>query len=284
MAIPAKLLDGVDHLDPLPITLQKLVSALQDENIDMREVADIVEYDGAVAANILKVANSAAYAGRIHVKQVRDAVMRLGTTTLLDISMGSYLRSLQVSAPLYDLTENDLWLHSAAASLAVKALIKESGNRRIPAVANIAALVHDIGKLIMVRYLTANVDQIWAQAQQSGCAFVEAERALFGCDHAEVGGAMARKWNFPTQIVDAIEQHHAVSPQCDDLTVDSVMMANLVAKSVGAGLGAEGMNLRIDFYTIRQRVGLTIKGFERVCAQTASWLTDFRKECELQVQ
>ncbi len=284
MAIPAKLLDGVDHLEPLPITLQKLVSALQDENIDMREVADIVEYDGAVAANILKVANSSAYAGRVHVKQVRDAVMRLGTTTLLDISMGSYLRSLQVSAPLYDLTENDLWLHSAAASLAVKALIKESGNRRIPAVANIAALVHDIGKLIMVRYLTANVDQIWAQAQQSGCAFVEAERALFGCDHAEVGGAMARKWNFPTQIVDAIEQHHAVSPQGDDLTVDAVMLANLVAKSVGAGLGAEGMNLRIDFYTIRQRVGLTIKGFERVCAQTHSWLADFRKECEIQVQ
>ena len=95
---------------------------------------------------------------------------------------------------------------------------------------------------------------------------------------------MARKWNFPAQIVNAIEQHHAVSPQGDDLTVDAVMLANLVAKSVGAGLGAEGMNLRIDVYTICQRVGLTLKGFERICAQTSSWLADFRKECDIQAQ
>lgn len=282
MTIPETLLDGIDHLAPLPVTLQKLVAALHDDDIDMREIADIVEYDGAVAANILKVANSAAYAGRLPVERVHDAVMRLGTITLLDISMGDYLRSLNVSAPLYDLTENDLWLHTTAASLAVKALVKESGNRCIPPVANIAALVHDIGKLIMVRYLTANVDQIHAEVQRSGCAFVEAERTLFGCDHSEVGGAMARKWNFPDQIVRAIEQHHAVSPQGDDFTVDAVMVANLVAKSVGTGLGAEGMNLNTDFSAVGKRIGLTVKGFERVCVHTAFWLDDLKKACGFQ--
>lgn len=278
MAIPIELLEGIDRLEPLPLTLQKLISVLHDDDVDMQKVAGIVEYDGAVASNILKVANSAVYAGRFRIERVRDAAVRLGTTALLDIAMGNHLRSLKIPAPLYDLTENDLWLHSAAASLAIKALIKESGNLRIQGAANIAAVVHDIGKLIMVRYLTANVDEIYARMQQSDCTFVEAERELFGCDHAEVGGAMARKWNFPEQIVNAIEQHHDASPQGDDLTVDAVMLANFAAKSVGAGLGAEGMSLRIDFRTVRQRVGLTITGFERVCAQTAVWLTDFKQE------
>jgi putative nucleotidyltransferase with HDIG domain len=284
MAIPAALLEGIDHLEPLPVTLQKLVAILSDEDINMQEVADIVEYDAAVAANILKVANSAVYAGRFRIERVRDAVVRLGTTTLLDIAMGGYLRSLKVSAPLYDLTENDFWLHTAAASLAVKALVKEVGNRCIPHLAGIAALVHDIGKLIMVRYLTANVADIHAQVKQTGCSFVEAERALFGCDHAEVGGAMAHKWNFPAQIVQAIEQHHAESPQGDNLTVDAVMVANLTAKSVGAGLGAEGMNLQIDSRAICERVGLTVKGFQRVCAQTAIWLLDFKAKYGIQDQ
>ena len=63
------------------------------------------------------------------------------------------------------------------------------------------ALVHDIGKLVMVRYMKADVSAILALRNERGISFVEAERALFGCDHAEVGAEMARRWGFPVEIV-----------------------------------------------------------------------------------
>ena len=285
MALPGRLLDGIERLDPLPYTIQNLMSVLDKENTNFNQIVDILEYDQAVASNILRVANSAVYAGRFQIEHLRDAVIRLGINNLLNIVLGGHMGMLKVAAPLYGLTENDLWLHATAASLAVKAIIQESHNPQIPQSATIAALVHDVGKLIMVRYMKADVGAVQSHSLQRGIPFVEAERELFNCDHTEVGGAMARKWDFPEPIVQAIEQHHQVPLVNPSPILDAVMLANLTAKSIGVGLGAEGMNLRVDDES-RGRIGLSLEGFERVCAQTAVWLTEVKgayevKETEL---
>jgi HD-like signal output (HDOD) protein len=276
MAIPEKLLTGVKRLDPLPITVQRLIVALNREDLSTAEVIQIVEYDAAVAANILRSANSAAYGGRFQIDRVRDAVVRLGTTTLLNLVLGEYFRSMKAAAPLYELSEDDLWLHGAAASLAVKAIIKETRPSKVPEAAGIAALVHDIGKLIMVRYLDVSVAKVLGTCEEKKLSFVEAERLLIGCDHAEIGGAMAKRWGFPDAITNSIEMHHQYPAEKPTPMLDAVMLANLAAKSIGVGLGAAALNMRIDDAGCRERIGLTIEGFERVCAQTSIWLQDFR--------
>ena len=269
-------LEGIQQLKPLPVTAQKLSMALGDDDVSPSKIAEIVEYDAAIAANILRLANSAAYGGRFRIERIRDAVVRLGTATLFNIVLGQHLKSLKVAAPLYDLTEDDLWLHGAAASLAVKAMMRELRSDRIPHSASIAALVHDIGKLIMVRYLKADVGAILALCDAKRITFVDAERELFGFDHAEVGGTIARRWAFPDAITNAIERHHRVPVTEADPTLDAVMLANLAAKSVGVGLGAAGMNMRVDYAGSRGRLGLSMEGFERTCAQTALWVAELR--------
>jgi putative nucleotidyltransferase with HDIG domain len=274
MAIPQGLLHGIERLDPLPITIQRLVKALEDENVGPAQIAEHVQFDPAVAASVLRVANSAAYMGLQSVGSLRDAVVRLGTTKLLDIVLGDYLKRIKVAAPMYDLAEDDLWLHSAAASLAVKALMKEKPRAGVTEMASIAALVHDIGKLVMVRYLKADVKTILKRRDEKGISFVEAERELFECDHAEVGGEMATRWGFPEEVAFAIAHHHDV-PVPANPTLDAVVVANLVAKAIGTGLGAEGMDLRIDDKAFR-RVGLDFAGFSRLCIQTMNWLKDVK--------
>ncbi len=277
MSIPDKILDGIARLEPLPITVQKLVVALHGQNVDFNEIAKTIEFDGAITSNILRTANSAAFGGRTRIETARDAVVRLGTVTLLDLLLIGYLKSLKVAAPLYDLTEDDLWLHGATASLAVKALVKETRNRKIPEVANIAALIHDIGKLIMVRYLKADAASITKACEEKNLTAVEAEKELFGCDHAEVGGAMARKWSFPEPITNAIERHHQAEPAEPDLMLDAVVLANLTAKTVGIGLGVAGMNTRADVAGAKTRIGLTDESFDRICGQTATWVQDLKQ-------
>lgn len=277
MAIPEKLMDGIQRLDPLPFTVQKLTVALQDEKLSTEEIAGIVEYDGAIAANVLRVANSAAYGGRFRTKRIKDAVVRLGSANLLNIILGDYLKTLRAAAPMYDLTEDDFWLHSAAASFSVTAMMGESRRLHIPQIATIAALLHDIGKLVIVRYMRVNVAAVLSVAKEKQLPFVDAERELLGCDHTEVGAEMARKWNFPPHIAHAIEQHHRVPVQSEDPVLDAVMLANLAAKSIGTGLGAAGMNFCVDYAGSRKRLGLTMESFERVCAQALIWLNDLRK-------
>jgi putative nucleotidyltransferase with HDIG domain len=275
--ISASLLDGIHRLEPLPFTLQKLVSVLNHDDVDLQEIIHIIEYDGGMTSNILRIANSAAYGSAREIRHVRDALVRMGTSSLLDTLFVDYMRSVSIAAPMYELTENELWLHGTAASLAVKAMIKEAGNKRIPPAATIAALLHDIGKLIMVRYLKADASALRALCNEKNIVFVEAERELLGCDHAEVGGAMARKWNFPEDISEAIERHHQAEIQPENAMLVTVMLANLTAKSICAGLGADGMNLQIDFSGALQSLDLSVEGFEHVCLNTYSWLADIKK-------
>jgi putative nucleotidyltransferase with HDIG domain len=275
MTIPQGLLQGIDRLDPLPVTAQRLLKAIEDEDVGPARIAEYVQYDAAVASTVLKIANSAAYGGWNQVDDLRDAVVRLGAAKLLDIVMGDYLKRLKVSAPLYDLAEDDLWLHSAVASLAVRALQKERPRAGIPETATVAALVHDIGKLVMVRFLKADVKQILALRDERGISFNEAERELFGCDHAEVGGAVGRHWGFPDEITNAIEHHHQVPVTSPNPTVDAVIIGNLAAKAVGTGLGAEGMDLRLDD-RVNRRLKLDFAGFARVCIQTMNWMKELK--------
>jgi putative nucleotidyltransferase with HDIG domain len=275
MAIPAGLLEGIDRLDPLPVTLQRLIRVLNDENAGPVQIGEIVQYDPAVAAGVLRLANSAAFGGWSRTETIRDAVVRLGKARILDIVLGDHLRRLKFAAPLYDLAENELWVHSAAASLAVQALMRERPRAGIPETATVAALVHDIGKLVMVRFLKADVSEILAVRDERKIAFVEAERELFGCDHAEVGGEMARRWGFPEEIRAAISRHHEVPLLDSNPMLDAVVLANLAAKAVGTGLGAEGMDIRLDD-RCQRRLKLDFAGFSRICIQTMMWLRDLK--------
>jgi putative nucleotidyltransferase with HDIG domain len=271
--IPKTMIDGIKNLAPLPATARRLTVMLKGEETNVQEIAKVVEYDPAIAANIVRIANSAAYAGRYPVEKVRDAVVRLGTGNLLTMVLGEYLKEFKAAAPLYDLTEDDIYMHSAAASLMMKMIVKEA-RCVLPGSASLAALLHDIGKIIMVRYMKADVSTMIALCREKQITFVEAEQELFDCDHAEVGGAVAREWGFPGEIVDAIELHHSVVPGGKGVLLDAVMLANYATKSMGIGLGAEGFNLSMDFAGSRERLGISIEGFERACAQTAFWLAE----------
>jgi putative nucleotidyltransferase with HDIG domain len=268
MAVPAGLLQRIRRLEPLPVTAQQLSRAAQDEDVPMTRIAELIEHDQAVVSTVLRFANSVIYAGLSRVADIGEAVARLGTHQLLDIVLGDFMKRMHVDAPMYQLTENDLWLHGAVASLAVNETIAEAPGVEIPRSASVAALIHDIGKLILVRYLSADVGELLKLSRERDIPFVQAERVVLGCDHAEVGAAVARHWRFPHDVVHAIEFHHGPVPAMASPVLDGVIVGNLVAKTLGAGLGAEGMNFEVD-PTLPARQGLDLATFCRVCAGTA---------------
>ncbi len=270
------VLDQVERLEPLPATLARLVPALSDERTTAQEVAEILENDPALSANVLRAANSSLYGGRFEIRRVRDAVVRLGLETILQMALGPQLKKMAVPAKLYDLGEDELLLHAALVSWAAGEIGRRCPDAGIPSSAGLAGLLHDLGKLLMARYLDADPDAIRDLAAREGIPFVEAERKLFGTDHGEVGGKVAEKWGFPPEIVRAIREHHADPLPEGCPTLDAVVLANYVAKTVGIGLGAEGMNFRLD-PACRERVGMDEAAFELLCADAALRLDQLRE-------
>jgi putative nucleotidyltransferase with HDIG domain len=249
---------------------------LRREHASPTSVADLIEYDEVIAARILRLAGSAAYAGRLPVGDIREAVLRLGTATILELTLGSYLRALKVKAPLYDLDETELWAHAAASGLAVRALQAECPRVELPALAQPAGLIHDIGKLVLVRAVQLRPRDILAACERDGVTWVEAERQLIGCDHAEVGAMLARHWKLPEELASAIAHHHDQPIANPDPLTDAVVFANYVAKAIGTGLGAEGMNIKMD-QAVSARLGVNHVQFDRICLQTFDWLQDLKK-------
>jgi len=269
--VAADIARGIRELEPLPATARELISLLRRPEASLKPIASLIELDEAVAATVLKAASSASYSGFGRPASVREAIARLGTARLLDLILRSYMIRLQTDIPLYDLGEEDLWAHSAAAELAVEATIAERPGLGLPSLALTAALLHDIGKLVTARHFKASFQEVLDCAATRGCTCIEAERRLFNTDHALVGAAIGREWGFPDLLVDAIARHHAVPLTDSTPVLDAVVVANRVAKTLGVGAGAEGLDFALEAPSA-ERLGLDHPAFARVCLRTEEWL------------
>lgn len=274
---PAVDVSEIRHLAPMPASVARLVQLAFDPAAGVAEVAGVVQYDPALTANLLRWANSAWSGAENPVTSVRDAVVRLGLNQLLKLAVGNTVsQPMKRDLAAYALPENELWRHSLAAALAAENL-PAFATQPVPAATFTAALIHDIGKLLLVRLLSpAAVAEIFRRIEQDQLTYVAAEREVLGVDHAAVGGEIARVWSFPESLVFVISHHHDPEPLPDPL-LDAVQIANAVAKFVGVGLGLEQMHIRIS-PKVMQRVGLTYGRMEALCAAVKDRLATAEKE------
>lgn len=262
---PIKLSE-IDELVPMPISTVRLSSLMNNPDTSLSEIARVVELDQALTANVLRLANSALSGSRASIDTVKNAIVRIGTARILGLAIARQIAG-EMSRPCagYDLVEYELWRHSVAAALAADNL-KRFTSGSVPAAAFTAALLHDIGKLLLSRHIDRKVlEQIREMINKERFTYLEAERKVLGTDHAEVGAAIARHWKFPEKLAVAIEKHHNVDEDPDPL-LDAVHIANAVAKLIGVGLGSEQMNMEIssDAY---QRLGIRDTGLESLCVK-----------------
>jgi putative nucleotidyltransferase with HDIG domain len=274
--LPADVVRGITDLAPLPATAQRLMALLRGEDESLAKISALLESDQGLVASLLRRANSARYMAQ-PARNALEAVMRVGTVSVLDMVVQEHLRSLITPAPTYGLDENDLWLHGAAAQLAARAIRTERPHLMIPAGADTAALLHDIGKLIISRYLKVDARDVTAYAHEHGVTWTEAERCLIGFDHTIIGAAVAEHWKFPDDVALAIRHHHDAETTHDSRLLDTVMLANVVAKMVGAGLGAEGLNFGVSA-TIHERLAMTFDVFAKICLTTQDAIRDLANQ------
>ncbi len=258
--------EDVESLKPMPASVLSLARVATDPDSSLAEITRIIELDEALTANILKMANSAWSSSQKKIDTVRAAVIRMGSGKILRMAVGRSIGpAMESGLPGYALGEHELWRHSVAAALAAEHMGAHA-KADIPAAAFTAALLHDIGKLLLSRHINAEtISRILEMAESKKVSYVEAEREVVGADHAQVGGAIARQWKFPEPLVRAIELHHDPDQEPDSLR-DAVHVANTVAKLVGVGLGSEQMYLKVSD-AAPQRLGMSPAGLEALCAR-----------------
>ncbi len=233
---------------PLPQTLTEALDLMQrPDQLEMGRVIDMVQRDPVVVARLLNIVNSAYYGLRHQITSADRAVVMLGPVAVAGIVVGMQMLKLRelMDGPAGDCF-NRLIHHSIATAFLTRHLVDGAPRERASRTRRIGpsytgGLLHDFGKIILVYNFPQKAVSLYEeQALQAHVATedeTEIEQLLFGYDHTEAGEYVARKLNFPDQLVDVIRLHHEPktstgSPETDRL-VRAVSAADAAARAMG---------------------------------------------------
>lgn len=261
------ILKQVQSLSPLPGTLTRLITVLDNPTSSVDDIVDVIRYDEAITTQILKLCNSAYFGLSRQVGSLKDAVRFLGTTKVLQILMAVHGKSLLSNGQRgYGLDPGVLWRHSVAVSLASATIARMAGLENVN-LASTAGLLHDVGKSVLNEYVGREFAAIGDVLASQKFTFCEAEKLVLGYSHDEIGALVAEKWLLPESIVRCIRYHHNPEDLLPpDPIVDVVYVANCLCLSLGIGLGADELNYRSD-PAVQQRLALSRTTLEAAGAQ-----------------
>jgi len=268
-----RIISKIQTLPSISGVAIKVLELLDDPDSSAEEVQKILRLDPGLTANILKLTNSAYFGLPNKVGSVQQAVVMLGWKRLIRIVLSTCVNAvMDKPIPGYDLPPGELWRHSVAVSVTAEGLMKEL-NLGVDDEIFTAALLHDLGKLVMWEFVAEDLESIRLTAER-GIPFQMAEREVLGTDHAEIGGMLMESWSFPPRFVDAVRWHHEPdSAENPSTLIDIVHVANVLCLMLGIGAGIEGLHYRPSA-AVTKRLGLKPKQLEVVASQTLQWANE----------
>ncbi len=264
-SIREEIIKRMDSVEAVPVAAAKAMRLLQDQEKSLNEAIKTIEYDPALTANILKLVNSSAFAADRKISSLREATVRLGAKNILQMLVGSSMAGVMAqSVKGYDLPPGELWKAAVSGAIYTE-LIAEELKLKVPSHTFTAALLREVGKLVLGNFVDVNAERIVNFASDNGVSFPEAEREILGIDHAEVGALLLSKWNMPHELNNPVRWHHEPE-KCpgDDMAVAEIVhMADALTMIEGIGTGGDGLNYRISA-SVTEKLGLNMELIETI--------------------
>jgi HD-like signal output (HDOD) protein len=245
-ALKQRILRHMKDLPPIPQTILKAREIMTNPESDFKELANLFETDQAIAAKILKLANSPYYGYSGKITSIQRASVILGHRTLVElltvIGTAGMLGNKLVG---YWLDSGALWKHSLAVAFGSRIIASKTE----PALSNDAftsGLIHDVGKLILDQYIKERWELFEKFMADGEHTFLDAEKKILDLDHAEVASEVCKNWNIPEPLTVAIRYHHHPSQSNNSELAYIVHVADAIAMMTGLGLGIDGTLYQMD--------------------------------------
>ncbi len=202
------ILQKVKDLAVLPQVVHQVLELTNNPNATARDLERVISIDQGMSARVLNTVNSAYYGLPRKIASIKDAVVLLGFKTIRNLAMTASVFDLFVGkTDRQNLRRGKWWRHSIDTALCCRLIASQLPNLS-PDEAYTAGLLHDIGKPLLDRYGDAPYEEV-ESLEELGIPALQAEREVFGCDHAELGREISLFWGFPEKLAEAIGAHHA---------------------------------------------------------------------------
>ncbi len=263
------IINGIDTLKPIPPVAAQIMALAEDEYSSMSDIADLIVHDPSITASLLKICNSAYFGLTRQIESVRDAITLLGMDQIIElILLNGTAENFKDEPDGYGLGEGELWHHAVLSAHVAKVLAENTGRTSNKHLIFTAALLKDIGKIIMGRYVAFSYEKINILVHSKGYSFNEAEKEIIGMNHEELGARIGKKWRFGDKLIYMIRNHHMTDETCrNDPETALVYLADIVCMMIGFGTSLDGLAYR--FYgEVLDRMNLTEKDLQNVIFDT----------------
>ncbi len=203
-------LDHIRDLPTLPVIAMEVNKLFLKDDITIERLSRTLEKDPAITAKILKLVNSAFFGLPARIGSISEAVLLLGFNSVRNaVISASIIQAFSGTTCLKDFNITDFWRHSLSVAMVAKALAEKSRFKTADE-CFLAGLLHDIGKIVLSQFFPDLFRAVWQYAHQNNLTFHAAEQAKEMLLHADIGGYLAGKWQFPHELVEAITLHHNI--------------------------------------------------------------------------
>ena len=200
-------IQNIINLPALPSITMEIIGIIDNPDTNVISLSKIIAKDQVLASKVLKVANSPFYSYPRIISTIDFAITILGFETVkeivLSVSYINYFKNYKIQ--VFDI--NKFWTHSIISSVICREIAKLI-NYKIVGEAFVAGLIHDIGIFIMSQFYQKEFKELIDKVEVNGENLITIEKDIYGYSHEDIGSWLLERWNFPVQLVEAVNFHH----------------------------------------------------------------------------
>jgi len=206
--VKSVLNSDITQLQMIPAAASRLLNLTNDENTTVADLSHVIETEPALAAQLLKLVNSAAYSFPSQVTSINRAVNLLGFDEVKQVSLDLlFFNNLIKPNKNAHFDQLYFWQHCLFVAGLSRSIAK-SLNHSSPDTIYTAGLLHDIGKIVLETHGKVSYSDFLVFFEKSDNAIPENEETFFGVTHAEIGYVFCKEWNLPASITAVTAFHH----------------------------------------------------------------------------
>lgn len=235
----------IKALQPIPTVVHQLLDIADKPGVSMEEIADVIQYDPVMTANILRTCNTAYFRVKEPVESIQDAASYLGIDQIVELALiKSGSQVLSGSCKGYGLESGGLWRYSVSSAVVARQIATRMGLETKNAIFT-GSLLKDIGKVVLDPYVAAVGKDIHHLLEKDALSFLEAEKKILGIDHTELGALVAKTWNFTPRMIKMIRYHHLSDEKMiKNKNIAVIYLADCICMMLGKGVGSDGLSYR----------------------------------------
>ena len=211
-------------------TLNHLFKLLFERDTSIDDIAEVISTDAGLSLKMLHCANAAFSSPVSKVDSVKDAVVRLGMHTTIQIITATEIAAVFFSVPGQYGDAQHHWEHHLLVGCLSEAYAKHFKLQN-PGCWFIGGLLHDIGRLVLITSDPVKYAEVVVTAKNDNVDIRQIEKAQFGYSHDTLGGLLLECWQFPDAFAQAAYHHHCEFRAKDDIC-SGVGLANAISHAL----------------------------------------------------